>query len=89
MDWENYEKAVLIDRGIELVGWTHPTFTCPSALPLEIRPLEELLQALNLGKCYFSRITQAERIRLLRRYLQRMEEESSASTTTSGTADRD
>ena len=72
MDYENYEKAILIDLGIALVGWTHPTFARPSELPLEVQPLETLLRALNTGACYFRRITEAERNCHIFAYMQRM-----------------
>ena len=72
MDYVNYEKAVLIDLGIELVGWTHPTFACPSELPLEVEPLKTLLRALNTGACYFGRITEAKRNLHIFAYMQRM-----------------
>lgn len=79
MDFKNYEKAVLIDLGVELVGWTHPTFARPSDLPLEIEPLETLLRALDLGDCHFRRITEAERASCLRDYMKRRKIDSRAS----------
>ena len=79
MDFKNYEKAVLIDLGVELVGWTHPTFARPSDLPLEIEPLERLLRALDLGECRFRRITETERASCLRDYMERKNMGSRAS----------
>ena len=78
MDYENYEKAILIDLGITLVGWTHPTFARPSELPLEVQPLETLLRALNTGACYFRRITEAERNLHIFAYMQRMNMKSTS-----------
>ncbi|KAI1788545.1 hypothetical protein LXA43DRAFT_1097239 [Ganoderma leucocontextum] len=72
VDYENYEKAVLIDLGVELVGWTHETFARPSTLPLDIMPLEKLLRAVNTGACFFRRRTKAECADHLRDYMQRM-----------------
>lgn len=80
MEYENYEKAVLIDLGITLDGWTHSTFASPLMLPLEIRPLETLLRAVKTGECCFRRITKAERVHHLHYYMRCMREGSSAST---------
>lgn len=72
MDYENYDKAIVIDLGVELVGWSHPTFAHPSTLPAEIKPLETLLRDLMYGTCYFQPLTDSERADRLRDYMERM-----------------
>lgn len=63
MEYLNYEKKIVIDFGIELVGWTHETFACPSALPNSIEDLKKLREALEDGSCYFRHLPQSERAR--------------------------
>ena len=53
MDYDNYEGSILVRLGVQLVGWTHATWACPSQLPLEAEPLETLLEAVETGHCHF------------------------------------
>ena len=83
MDYENYEKAIVIDLRVVLDGWTHHTFARPTTLPIEIQPLETLLHAVVWGQCYFRPITEEEHARYVRNYTERTEAGSSTQTSDS------
>ncbi|TFK80111.1 hypothetical protein K466DRAFT_605606 [Polyporus arcularius HHB13444] len=68
MQYKSYDKDIVLGYGVELVGWTHDVFACPSSLPSPIEPLQTLLQALDDGKCYFRRLDSAERAARQRAY---------------------
>ncbi|KAI1783558.1 hypothetical protein LXA43DRAFT_1102405 [Ganoderma leucocontextum] len=77
MQYKNFEQAVIIGHGIDLVGWTHKTFSNPGSLPASIEPLRELRNALDSGACHFVRLSHAERERRRRAF----EEQVAAGTT--------
>ncbi|RDX41193.1 hypothetical protein OH76DRAFT_1489686 [Lentinus brumalis] len=60
MQYKAYEKDIVIENGVELVGWTHDVFACPSSLPPALEPLQKLLQAIDDGQCHFKRLTASE-----------------------------
>ena len=60
MQYKNYEKDIVLRYGVELVGWTHEQFACPSSLPMSIEPLRALRDALETGECKFRRLTHQE-----------------------------
>ncbi|RDX41769.1 hypothetical protein OH76DRAFT_1489212 [Lentinus brumalis] len=60
MQYKTYDKDIVIERGVELVGWTHEVFTCPSSLPNALEPLQKLLQAIDDGQCHFKRLSHSE-----------------------------
>ena len=72
MDYDDYEGAILVRFGIALVGWTHEKWACPSELPLEVEPLETLLEAVKTGECYFDQLTPEEHIRCIEVYTERL-----------------
>ena len=55
-----YEELIMLKYGIELQGWTFKMFKCPSDLSTSIQPLQELLNAINNGKCRFVKLTAVE-----------------------------
>ncbi|RPD53305.1 hypothetical protein L226DRAFT_576384 [Lentinus tigrinus ALCF2SS1-7] len=62
MHYKSYEKDIVLNYGIELVGWPDSLrFACPSDLPTTLEPLQNLLQAIDNGKCYFCRLSKSER----------------------------
>ncbi|TFK82408.1 hypothetical protein K466DRAFT_603716 [Polyporus arcularius HHB13444] len=56
MQYKSYEKDIVIDHGVELVGWTHEVFSCPSSLSPALEPLQKLLQVIDDGQCHFKRL---------------------------------
>ncbi|KAI1785820.1 hypothetical protein LXA43DRAFT_1065555 [Ganoderma leucocontextum] len=76
MEYDDYEKAILVDLGVELVGWTHETWACPSKLPLEVEPLQTLLEAVKIGKCHFRRLAKEEHAQCVNEYVERVIEKS-------------
>ena len=72
MDYDDYEGAILVRLGVQLVGWTHATWACPSDLPLEVEPLETLLEAVKTGQCYFRLLTAAEHIQCVDEHMERL-----------------
>ena len=73
MDFDDYEGAILVRLGVALVGWTHATWACPSELPLDVGPLETLLEAVKTGRCYFRLLAPAEHMQCIDAYRQRSE----------------
>ncbi|RDX44106.1 hypothetical protein OH76DRAFT_1487325 [Lentinus brumalis] len=68
MQYKSYDKEIVCHYGIELVGWTHDVFACPSSLPTTLEPLKILLDAIDNGACHFRRLDTkdlAERRRVL------------------------
>ncbi len=61
MQYANYEEAIVLKYGIEMVGWTHEKFCNPSELSNSLEPLRTLLEALNTQTCKFARLSPAER----------------------------
>lgn len=76
MDFDDYEGAIVARFGVALVGWTHAMWSCPSELPLEVGPLEELLDAVKTGRCYFRLLTPAEHMECIDACRQRLETRS-------------
>ena len=74
MEYRNYERAILIRFGVALVGWTHELWASPSELPLDVEPLETLLEAVNTGRCYFRRLSAEEHVCCIDSYVERWEE---------------
>ena len=68
MQYKHYERDIVIRYGIEMEGWTHTMFACPASLPMEIEPLQKLLEALDNGTCRFRSLTYAEREERKRTY---------------------
>ncbi|KAF8163958.1 hypothetical protein BJ912DRAFT_864500 [Pholiota molesta] len=61
MQYANYEEAIVLKYGIELVGWTHEKFCNPSELSSSLGPLRTLLDALNDHSCKFVKLSPLER----------------------------
>ena len=61
MQYANYEEAIVLKYGIEMVGWTHNKFCNPSELSNSLEPLRTLLEALSNQTCKFVRLSPAER----------------------------
>ena len=72
MDYDNYEGAIVVRLGVQLVAWTHSTWACPSQLPLEAEPLETLLEAVKTGQCHFRRLTAAERVQCVDEHMEHL-----------------
>lgn len=60
MSYKNYEADIVVKYGIELKGWTHPTWRCPAKLSTSLSPLRILLDALISGDCCFVRLSKTE-----------------------------
>ncbi len=60
MNYTDYYNAVVKKYGVELVGWTHPVFANPSQLGTKLKPLTDLVEALENDDCKFVRLTAAE-----------------------------
>ncbi len=60
MQYKTYEKDIVIEQGVELIGWTHDVFACPSSLPNALEPLQKLLHAIDDGACHFKRLSHSE-----------------------------
>jgi hypothetical protein len=52
MQWVEYEKN-MVQKGICLVGWTHPKWGSPSTLGGNLKNLETLFNAVNSRTCRF------------------------------------
>lgn len=61
MQYVNYERDIVLRFGIELIGWTHPTWINPSELSTSLPPLQALLDAIKSGTCKFVRLTHGDR----------------------------
>ncbi|RPD52386.1 hypothetical protein L226DRAFT_576897 [Lentinus tigrinus ALCF2SS1-7] len=69
MQYKSYEKDIVLHYGIELVGWTAGLpFACPSSLPVTLEPLQNLLQAIDNGQCYFRRLSASEKSERRKQY---------------------
>ena len=60
MQYVNYERAIVLQLGIELCGWTHPVWANPSELSTSLPPLQMLLDAIKSGNCKFVELTREE-----------------------------
>jgi hypothetical protein len=60
MQYLNYERAIVLRLGVELRGWTHPTWANPSELSTSLPPLQALLDAIKNGSCKFVKLTREE-----------------------------
>ncbi|EPS92521.1 hypothetical protein FOMPIDRAFT_1100015, partial [Fomitopsis schrenkii] len=60
MQYKNFEHDIVIQYGVDLVGWTHSSFKCPSKLSTSLPPLQTLLDALNSGTCHFKCLSKQE-----------------------------
>jgi hypothetical protein len=60
MQYINYERAIVLRLGVELQGWTHPTWANPSELSTSLPPLQALLDAIKHGNCKFVRLSREE-----------------------------
>lgn len=60
MQYVNYEEAIVLKYGIELIGWTHNKFCNPSELSNALEPLHTLLKALNNQSCKFVKLSPLE-----------------------------
>jgi hypothetical protein len=60
MQYANYEEAIVLKYGIELIGWTHDKFSNPSELSNALEPLRTLLEALNNQSCKFVKLSFSE-----------------------------
>ena len=63
MQYKNFERDIVVEYGVDLVGWTHPSFKCPAKLSTSLPPLQTLLDALESGACRFVRLSKPERTR--------------------------
>nr|VWO95711.1 HTH lysR-type domain-containing protein [Ganoderma boninense] len=63
MQYKTFQQTVVIGQGLDLVGWTHKSFTNPQSLPASIEPLRELRDTLESGACRFVHLLHAERQR--------------------------
>ncbi|KAF8874762.1 hypothetical protein BD779DRAFT_1678620 [Infundibulicybe gibba] len=61
MSYANFTQDIVMRYGIDLEGWTHPTFANPSQLSTSLPPLQQLHDALQNGTCKFYKLTVAER----------------------------
>jgi hypothetical protein len=50
----------VLKYGVELQGWTHDKFVCPSSLSTSLPALQALLDAINNGVCKFIKLTPVE-----------------------------
>lgn len=60
MSYKNYEADIIVKYGVELQGWTHPTWQCPAKLSTSLPPLRTLLDALISSQCHFVRLSKTE-----------------------------
>lgn len=60
MSYKKYEADIVLKYGVELQGWTHSTWTCPSKLSTSLPPLRTLLDALISDQCCFVRLSKTE-----------------------------
>ncbi|EPS96917.1 hypothetical protein FOMPIDRAFT_1129521, partial [Fomitopsis schrenkii] len=60
MSYKNFERDIVVEYGIDIVGWTHPTWKDPSKLSTSLPALQTLLDALNSGACRFVRLSKPE-----------------------------
>ncbi|KAI0371568.1 hypothetical protein BV20DRAFT_1051584 [Pilatotrama ljubarskyi] len=60
MNYASHESEIVLHYGVELVGWTHPSWTNPSALSTSLPALRELLDTITRGSCYFRHLPAAE-----------------------------
>lgn len=73
MEYQKYEKKIVIDLSLELVGWTHELFVNPASLPANMADLKKLRDALESSECFFCRISQTERTKRRLAYEQLVE----------------
>ncbi|EPS95022.1 hypothetical protein FOMPIDRAFT_37516, partial [Fomitopsis schrenkii] len=60
MSYKNFERDIVVEYGINIVGWSHPTWKDPSKLSTSLPALQTLLDALNSGACHFVRLSKPE-----------------------------
>lgn len=60
MQYARYEEDIVLNYGIELVGWTYDNFVNPSKLSTSLGPLTTLYDALKSGECKFVKLSPAE-----------------------------
>jgi hypothetical protein len=60
MKYTEYEELIVLKYGVELQGWTHDKFVCPSSLSTSLPALQALLDAINNGVCKFIKLTPVE-----------------------------
>ncbi|KAI0713364.1 hypothetical protein C8Q76DRAFT_796337 [Earliella scabrosa] len=60
MNYKSYLTEIVDKLGVELRGYTHPTFANPSTLSTSLEPLRTLYEALESGECRWYRLTPAE-----------------------------
>ena len=68
MQYVNYEKGIVQQYGVELIGWTHDKFTNPSKLSTAVEPLCKLLNAIKGGDCKLIKLTVKEHKKRLETY---------------------
>jgi len=59
--WLRFEEKVLLQYGVDLIGYTYDKVVNPSDLSSSIGPLQELLDALKNGSCKFIKLTNQQR----------------------------
>ncbi|TFK59428.1 hypothetical protein BDN72DRAFT_865159 [Pluteus cervinus] len=60
MQYVHFESQIVLQHGVDIVGWNHPTFGNPSQLSSSLEPLKKLHDALVSGACKFVKLTEAE-----------------------------
>jgi hypothetical protein len=59
MNYANYEKAIVLLHGVEVIGWPLEEFVSPSDIT-NIADIRKLHDAWKTGACKWVRLTQAE-----------------------------
>ncbi|TFK59157.1 hypothetical protein BDN72DRAFT_906111 [Pluteus cervinus] len=60
MQYVHFETRIVHQYGVNIVGWTHPTFGNPSELSSSLEPLKKLYDALVSGECKFVKLSEAD-----------------------------
>jgi hypothetical protein len=61
MQYEDYQRGIVLKHGVELIGWTADQFVNPSQLSSALGPLRTLRDALISGTCKFQKLSPEER----------------------------
>jgi hypothetical protein len=61
MQYQNYETEIVIQHGVQLVGWTNTKWAPPGELSSALPALQQLLTAIETKACKFVKLTEAER----------------------------
>lgn len=74
MEYVYYNKAIITKYGMDLIGWTHLTFGCPSHLSSSISPLQTLFNALENERYKLMKLTTDEKTAKLAEYQHKIQE---------------